>query len=138
MVSEVEAKIFRGRERIVEIVGEASYEREIAQLAGPKTEHGVNVYMTARLDPEPTNRHDSNAVAVRIGGLLVGHLSRDQAPRFHSAMGDAGYAGSALVGIRARIHGGWKRPGGDEGHYGVTLLLPQSIAEKIGFGRKDL
>lgn len=129
---EVEAKVFKGRARRVEIVGEAIYEREIAQVAGPKTPNGVNMYVVARLVPEPTNRRDRNAVAVVINGYTVGHLSQKQAVGFHRAMKERGYGGSWLTGFRARIHAGWLRPD-DEGHYSVTLLLPESIAQEIGF-----
>lgn len=129
---QVEAKTFKGRDRRVEIVGEASYQGELAELAGPKTENGVNVYKTAALVPEPSNRHDKNAVAVKIDGLTVGYLSRDQVPGFHKAIASVGFGSASLVGFRARIHGGWKRPGNDEGHYGVTLLLPESLAVEMG------
>jgi hypothetical protein len=47
-------------------------------------------------------------------------------------MNERGFGGSSLVGFVARIHGGWLRPD-SEGHYSVTLLLPQSIAQEIGF-----
>ena len=129
---EVEAKVFKGRDRRVEIVGEAHYQRELAKLAGPKTTNGVSVYMDARLVPEPTNRHDPNAVAAIINGHTVGYLSRAQAVAYHKAMNEHGFAGSSLAGFRARIHGGWLRPD-SEGNYSVTLLLPQDIAQEIGF-----
>jgi len=129
---EVEAKVFKGRARRVEIVGEAHYERELARIAGPKTPNGMHMYVVARLVPEPTNRHDRNAVAAVINGCTVGYLSRKQAMSFHRAMNERGFGGSSLVGFRARIHGGWLRPD-DEGHYSVTLLLPESIAQEIGF-----
>lgn len=137
---EVEAKVFKGRDRRVEIVGEAYYQRELAKLAGPKTTNGVSVYLDARLVPEPTNRHDRNAVATVINGHTVGYLSRRQAVAYHKAMNERGFGGSSLTGFSARIHGGWLRfdeSGRDEGHYSVTLLLPQSIAQEIGFEPPD-
>jgi hypothetical protein len=131
--AEVSAKVFKGRDRRVEIVGEGSYQSELARIAGPKTENGVNVYKVAQLVPEPTNRQDRHAVAAKIDGIVVGYLSRAQAQAYHRALTDSGHAGEAVVDFRVRIHGAWKRPGGDEGHYGVTLLLPESLAEVIGF-----
>ena len=133
---EVDVQAFKGRARRVEIVGEASYQRELAQIAGPKTPNGVNVKLAARLVPEPTNRRDRNAVSAVIDGHTVGYLSRDQAMGFHRAMNERGFGGSSLGGFRARIHGGWLRPD-DEGHYSVTLLLPESIAKEIGFETKS-
>lgn len=138
---EVEAKVFKGRARRAEIVGEAYYQRALAKIAGPKTANGVSMYVVARLVPEPTNRHDRNAVAAIINGHVVGYLSRQQAVDYHRAMNERGFGGSALAGIRSRIHGGWLRFddlfGRDEGNYSVTLLLPESIAQEIGFEVTD-
>jgi hypothetical protein len=136
---EVDATIFKGRKRRVEIVGEIYHERELAQVAGPKTPNGVSVLVDARLVPEPTNRHDRNAVAAVINGLTVGYLSREQAVNYHRAMMKRGFGGAPLVGFQARIRGGWLRPadelfGPDEGPYNVAMLLPESIAKEIGFG----
>ena len=137
---EVEANVFKGRARRVEIVGEGHYERALAKIAGPKTPNGVNMYVVARLVPEPTNRYDRNAVAAIIDGYIVGYLSRQQAINFHRAMNTRGFGGFSLTGCRAHIHWGWLRfEDGvrDEGNYSVTLLLPESIAQEIGFEVTD-
>ena len=131
----VHAATFRGRERKVEIVGEASYQDTISRLAGGKSENGANLYKVAELVPDLKNRFDPNAVAAKIDGLTVGYLSKEQALGYHRAM--AAFGSASLVGCRARIHGGWKRLNDegevDEGYFGVTFLLPQSIAQEIGF-----
>ncbi|MEX1253942.1 MAG: HIRAN domain-containing protein [Dehalococcoidia bacterium] len=116
----------------VEIVGEAHYQDVLARLAGPKTSHGVSIYKAAMLAPEPDNPHDAKAVAVRIDGLTVGYLSREQAATFHSVMAGEKWAAQPFGPVRGWIHGGWKRPG-DEGHYGVTLFLSdRSLGEALG------
>src|SRR5690606_34487798 len=76
----------------VEIVGEAHYQPALARLAGKKTVDGVSVYKAAVLIPEAGNRHDRNAVSVRIGGVTVGYLSREQAVRFHRSTAGVGKA----------------------------------------------
>jgi hypothetical protein len=126
-------RVPRGGRYRVEIVGEASYQPAIARLAGPKTRDGVSVYRAALLVPEPDNPHDPNAVAVRIEGLPVGYLSREQAVAFHRALGgDDGRAAAPVGPVKAWLHGGWRRPG-DEGHYSVTLFLADPLlGEALG------
>jgi hypothetical protein len=116
----------------VEIVGEAHYQAVLARLAGKKTKDGVSVYKAALLFPEPTNRHDRNAVSVRIGGETVGYLSREQAVRFHRSFAGHGRVTEVSGPFKAWVHGGWKRPG-DEGSYAVTLFLAdKSLGQAIG------
>ncbi|WP_164887553.1 HIRAN domain-containing protein [Paenirhodobacter populi] len=103
-----------------DIVGESYYQDALAAIAGPKTEGGVEHVCTARLVPEPSNPHDPNAVAVHIGGRKVGHLSRLAAAHWVGMLSRTGSAGVTLE-ADAMIIGGWKRPNGDEGHYGVKL-----------------
>ena len=129
----VSASAFKGRMRIVQVVGESHYEGAIARVAGPKTPDGVDVRTSGELVPDPTNRQDPNAVMVKLHGWHVGHLSREQAVGFHRAMTARGLAGHALNDFEGRVHAGWKRPGGDEGSYSVTLYLPESLAKEIGF-----
>jgi hypothetical protein len=120
-----------GRYR-VEIVGEASYQAAIGRLAGAKTHDGVSVYKPAVLVPEPTNPHDRNAVSVRIEGLTVGYLSREQAVTFHRVVAGDGWPTASVGPVKAWLHGGWKRPG-DEGHYSVTLFLSDPVlGEALG------
>lgn len=114
------------------IVGEASYQREIEQIAGPKTEDGHDLKATATLTPEPTNPYDSKAVRVDIAGLRVGYIAKTQTARHHTALAKAGLKGQAVQ-CDARIIGGWKRSkrkGEDEGHYGVELDLTYPIRLK--------
>jgi hypothetical protein len=104
-----------------EAVGESHYQPALDQLAGGKTEEGHEIEALADLVPEPGNKHDRNAVMVRIDGLHVGYLSRDVAAaishilkkhRYHSAQAEA------------LIVGGWRTKRGQEGHYGVKLDIP--------------
>jgi HIRAN domain len=125
-ISDTETKPVR-----IDIVGEASYQTALARIAGPKTADGMSVWKTAQLTPEPGNAHDKNAVMVTIDGLKVGYLSRRQALAYHRMMADAGMQDEALAEVRVHIMGGWRRPNGDEGHYGVALYVPQIVATHL-------
>jgi HIRAN domain len=115
----------------IDVVGEASYQPALARIAGPKTENGLSVWKTAQLTPEPDNVYDKNAVMVTIDGLKVGYLSRRRAVAYHAMMADAGMPEEPLAEVQAHIMGGWRRPHGDEGHYGVALYVPEIVATRL-------
>jgi len=132
----IEEPIPQGGPYRVEVVGESNYQKELARFSGPKTPDGVGVYVTAWLVPEPNNPHDRNAVSVRVRETVVAYLPREVAPTYHKAMGAIGKAGESLA-VKARIHGGWKRPG-DEGSYAITLYMPKrGIGPSIGVNDRD-
>ncbi len=115
----------------LEIVGETHYQRELDMLAGPKTDDGVSVWLAPDLVPEPHNQYDPTAVPCRIDNVTVGYLPRTQCAAFHRMMAAAQMAGEPLTEIDAEIRGGWLRPDGDEGHYGVTLYVPEVVARQL-------
>jgi hypothetical protein len=66
-----------------EVAGESHYTKEIRKLFGRQLkQEGEELYLTAQLVPEPHNRHDRNAVSVRINGMTVGYLPREDAARY--------------------------------------------------------
>lgn len=105
-----------------DIVGESHYQDALSRIAGPKTEEGVEWYCEAELRPEPSNPHDRNAVAVMIQGLKVGYLAREDAMAWKRALANTGRPDAPTL-VDAVIVGGWRRPGGDEGSFGVKLDL---------------
>ncbi len=123
-----------GRRRKLEVVGGYYHEAELIKIVGNKTHESVNIETTAAFVPDPKNRHDRNAVEVRIDGRLVGYLNRKQAVGYHRLMADAGYPDRALANVEARIFGGRIGEDGDESSYGVALYLPESLAKVIGYG----
>jgi hypothetical protein len=62
------------------VVGE-SYRQDVLRAALETHGHAENAVM-ATLECEPENQADANAVAVKVGGQLVGYLERDVAERF--------------------------------------------------------
>lgn len=105
-----------------EVVGESFYDKNIEQLCGPRTSEGENRVMPARLVLDDANPHDANAVRVEIGGLLVGHLSRETAVQYRAFLKANGH-GQVVGTCSAKIKGGWRRGRNDVGNYGVTLGL---------------
>lgn len=104
-----------------DVVGESNYQEAIMAQCGRHTRAGVEHECVATLRPDPTNRFDTNAVEVLIGGRRVGFLAREEAPRVKEALAAVGLP-SATCG--ARIRGGWRTNQYDEGHFGVRLAVP--------------
>ncbi len=69
----------------LEVVGESFYADHLEGLAEAGLA-GAGPTLVAWLSPEPDNPHDSNAVAVKINGGQVGHLSRDNAKKWQPAL----------------------------------------------------
>lgn len=116
-----EVRCKKGRGNTYEIVGEAYHQPNLLALTGGrKQEYGVKLDVQARLQPEPENPHDPNAVAVIVKKKKVGYLSKEDAPTFTAFLKKLG-ADSGLC--EGRIVGGWNNGSGEEGHFGVKLSL---------------
>jgi len=98
----------------LDVVGESFYQRELAEIAGGRTEDGVDLSVNAELVPQDDNPHDQNAVAVQVKGKIVGFLPREQAAAYRSS-------GRGREKHGARIVGGWDRGEEDRGSFGVRL-----------------
>ena len=110
--------------REVEVVGESHHQDDLLALTGGRRRYGgVDVGVVADLVPEPTNRFDPEAIAVRIGDRPVGYVRREDgewvAPLIDDSLDMHG-----LATCEATIRGGWDRGRGEVGWFGVTLLLP--------------
>ncbi len=101
-------------------VGESNYQAALEEVVGGRKPRGVNLQVTAELEPENDNPYDSNAVAVLIDGLKVGYLSRSHAQSFREEAGDRLESARKIL-CRGRVRGGWDRGPRDRGHFGVTL-----------------
>jgi hypothetical protein len=113
------------------VIGASTYQKQLKKIAGPKTEDGVSLETLAFLVPESSNPKDKNAVAVEIDGWVVGYIRANDCDEFHDVMAENGTSRAAC---RAHILGGWRRGGGDEGHYGVRLDLkwpPKGSVEEV-------
>jgi hypothetical protein len=133
-----------------EVVGEGPRQEELDTVAGPKQYEGVWAERVATLRPEPDNPHDDQAVAVEIGGLVVGYLEHTEATA-HRRLIDRAIAERGVATCAAVVNGGWFREDeGSEGSYGVHLYfgygpgagpedLPEPVAdeERIPYRVRD-
>ncbi|TMK99477.1 MAG: hypothetical protein E6G34_02745 [Actinobacteria bacterium] len=108
-------------EELVEVVGESFYQPALLRQCRARRGDPVRFPCRAYLVAQPDNPYDRNAVAVQIGGQLVGHLSRSEAPRWLplvQQLAARGYAASceAMIAGRGRE--------GETDHLGVFLHLP--------------
>lgn len=106
-----------------DIVGEASYQENLEQIAGPKTEAGHEHECMAVLIPEPDNRYDRNAVRVDINSLTVGYIPKEIAAAIAGMI--ARSPAVSRFSVDAIIVGGWRRRNGSEGSFGVKLDMPE-------------
>jgi hypothetical protein len=106
----------------LEVVGESFYQEDLWRLVGGRRPVNVHVRadICALLVVEDNNPYDSNAVAVWIDGLKVGHLSRDDARRYRPGLLTLYEAHGKPVALSGVIVGGGMREDGP-GRLGVFL-----------------
>jgi collagen type III alpha len=101
-----------------DIAGESHYLEAIRSLFGNDFKpSGSEVVLNAVLAPEPSNRHDRNAVGVWIGGSLVGYLPREEAARYSPILTHLTSHGWAPQ-VKARV---WASEWDDYDGRGTTL-----------------
>ena len=111
------------RDVTLQVVGESNYQGTLERLAGGRSADGVaQPYHMAALVPEPRNRYDRNAISIRVGGQVVGYLSREDAVAYGPVVRWA-QAQGRYIAANARLTGGWDRNGGDRGSIGVVLHM---------------
>lgn len=111
---------------LVDVVGESRHQEELLALTGGRrTASGAHRRTLARLVPQPENPADPDAIAVLIDGVEVGHLPRDLARRYGRLVAEVTEAEGEAI-CEAEIRGGWQRPHGDVGMFGVVLSLPRT------------
>lgn len=118
----------RGEARF-DVVGENFRELQISTVIGgrPARDQEVVWEGVAELVPEPDNPHDSNAVSVRVGGLIVGYLDREAARDYFTPL--ALFTRSGMVpevNVRIWAVTRWStRRSRDELKSAIRLALPE-------------
>jgi hypothetical protein len=107
-------------DRDLEVVGESFYQDNLWRLAAARRGEPVRVEITAILVAEDDNPYDSNAIAVWIDGLKVGHLSRENACAYRSGLLALQRAHRMPIALTGVIVGGGLREDGP-GRLGVFL-----------------
>jgi hypothetical protein len=111
--------------RTVQVVGESRHQDALLAICGGRRHYeGIELETVAELVTHPGNAYDSNTIEVRIDGLTVGYLGRDDVAELYSLVVES-VARDGMATCPAVIRGGWDRGGGDVGRYGVTLRLPR-------------
>jgi hypothetical protein len=109
-----------GGDRDLEVVGESFYQDNLWRLAAARPGEPVRVEVTAVLVTEDGNPYDSNAIAVWIDGLKVGHLSRENARVYRPGLLALQRAHRMPIALTGVIVGGGLRDDGP-GRLGVFL-----------------
>lgn len=121
-----------GFERLIQgpplnVVGESHYRAKIERVVGRAAEGHADI-VDATLVAEPTNKHDPNAIAVQLGGVTCGYLSRTDAKRYGPVVEWATTRGVTPV-VRGDVKGGWRDEYGEWADFGIVLYV--ASAEKI-------
>jgi hypothetical protein len=106
----------------VDVVGEQHHQDALEALAAGRNGFGTRRrLLTAALVREPDNEYDPNAVRVDAAGAAVGHLSREDAPRFHAIIDRLARAGIPAT-CRAMLTCGWDHGDADRGFVGIKVF----------------
>lgn len=140
--SNVNAYVSWAKKYQFDISGESFYQNKIQEIAGYKQKEAKKVDCISILEMEPSNTHDSNAVAVKINNTIVGYLSKKDNKTYIRKIKSLGLNELDRVAVRARIVGGWRNEY-SEGGFGVKLDLPEFSRfeycfSKISFDDADL
>jgi hypothetical protein len=120
MVDGMEAVLLKGAKDL-DVVGESYYQENLWHLVGPhRRDERVRSAIHALLVAEDANPYDTNAVAIWIEGLKVGHLSRAVARRCRPGLLHLQEHYGQPIAIEGVIVGGGIREDGP-GRLGVFL-----------------
>lgn len=111
-----------------EVAGESEYEAAIRALLGRLVkDQDTELQTEAALVAEPDNPYDPNAISVRIGGAVVGYLSRADARAFAPILHRLAASGVTAV-VPARVWGvvrdNWEGTG-TRFHSNIRVALPE-------------
>lgn len=102
-----------------EVVGESFYQNAIESIIKNKS-NNIHQEFVAVITPYSTNKYDDKAVKVEIDGLIVGHLSKEDARSFRRRLGTKKLTNQATA-AKAMIIGGHNDKAGNKLSYGVAL-----------------
>lgn len=122
--------------RNIKIAGADHYHKTLKKVVKANPEHQTStgaprVAFTATLVPQTTNPHDANAVAVYADGRCIGHLSREDAAAYRSALDTLAASGAAII-ADGLIYAGHK--GGANWSVGLTMPTPTQLAAQVSAG----
>lgn len=101
----------------VDVVGESQFQDVLEAICGKRSPEGENRFVTASLVI------NQDEIEAQINNRTIGFLREQVTPHFIKKLKQAGYPKVNVI-CDANIRGGWVRPDGSTGHYGVWLDLP--------------
>jgi collagen type III alpha len=109
----------------IALVGESFYQEALWMAVASNYDRGERVRhpVVVVLYPEPNNPHDRNAISGWIGGLKVGHFSREDAAAFRASVEALMAENGQPIALHGVIAGGGQRSDGP-GNLGVWLYYP--------------
>jgi hypothetical protein len=119
-------------DELVDAVGESFYQPALLRQCHARKGDAVRFPCRAYLVAQQDNPYDRNAVAVQIGGQLVGHLSRSVAPRWQPLVQELAARGYAAT-CEAMIAG--RGRDGETDNLGVFLHLPTPTEARVQLER---
>ena len=120
----------------LEVVGESFHRDAIEAFLGISPD-GHSAIVDAVLALEPSNPFDPHAVAVSVGGRVVGYLAKADAAAWRPVL--AWYAERGITPVaRGDVLGGWRKNDGTWADFGITLHVasPDTLAERQGSGKE--
>jgi hypothetical protein len=118
-----------GRPVQLDVVGGSFRQDALAAIGGPKEEDTERKHVGVTLRCEPSNPHDRNAVRVEVMGQHVAFIAREQAALLSPAILEHS---RGVIEASGLIVGGWSRPDGDEGRYGIRVWITERDARRLG------
>lgn len=94
-----------GGRLLVEVVNESRYQPVLKELAGDHGDAAAHARYTAMLFPDDRNAYEDAAVAVFLGGRMVGYLDAKAAVIFRARLKRDGFEGQ-LTSCDAEVRGG--------------------------------
>lgn len=128
--------IIEGNSRILELVGETYYLDAYRQLLPIPADGEIHIeHVLVELVPEPSNRHDRNAVSVRYQGQILAYVARSNAARLQTELLRAKRAGArtfapAAIGMRKWSDGGNIEIDARIGLPVLREIFPQAMRQK--------
>lgn len=117
-----------GQQYPFDIVGEASYQKNISRFAVFRGERDCFTELKAVITREPENSYDRNACRVEIDGFTVGYFPKNHAISWVKFLKKHDIPENSLIYVDAVIIGG----GGDR-FLGVRLNMPPRIANTSNY-----
>jgi hypothetical protein len=132
----------------LEVVGESFYQDALWRVVGVRSTERVRMEIEAVLVAETDNAYDDNAISVWIGGVKVGHLSREDAEAYRPGLLALQAREGKSIALRGVIVGGGVRQDGlgflgvwmshDPADFGLVAVVPPPASSMRGSMRTGL